>query len=516
MVNILRVVLLGCVALSSMATAQTRLTASVDKKVIVYGEALTVTVKAEDPDLPLSTINLDKLKRDFNVYGISGNTQTQLKKGKQHKSQKLILTLYALRTGKLQIPAFTLKGNSTRPLNVTVNAYGKHAPRVIIKAALDTTRPQVRQEITLVLEIYDDSNLLWTAPREIVASAVHQRRLAESQRQEMLDGHRYTVHRYAWAIMPLREGGFALAFPMLDASVLGKRLRYVVPPLWLDAAPVPAYLPVHVSIGKPEILPETLPAELALDRPVNWTLTVKGAGVSVEGLGKMLSSLRGSEALRFYPVKISASSKENTATAGQTLIVTLPFVPMQTGRLQLPDINFPYYDPASARLESVLIPGSVIEVFSPLWRSVYKIFIVLILLAGLTSLGYWLFRNFQRRITLQKQLLAIVNATTAPELVSALLGFEAGMSFHPCRTLQQWLRRIQQIYIVEPGLAISVQKINEAQYGKAVREEEIAKLARDVSGILKKICYRKKGRFRMLLQPAAALLYPVRRTAKSH
>ena len=284
--------LLLCAAFFSMATAQAGLVAVADKKVIVYGEALTVTVKTEDAGLPLSGINLDKLKRDFNVYSIAGSARTQIKNGKQVKSQSMTLTLYPLRTGKLHIPALTLKGRSTRPLSVSVNTFGKHAPRVFIKAALDTARPQVRQEATLVLEIYDDSNLLWTAPREIISSAVHQRRLAESQRQEMRDGTRYTVHRYAWAVMPLREGGFALEFPMVDASVLGKRLRYAVSPLWLDAAPVPAYLPVHVPIGKPEILSEVLPDELALDRPVNWILTVQGAGVSVEGLGKMLAAFK--------------------------------------------------------------------------------------------------------------------------------------------------------------------------------------------------------------------------------
>jgi hypothetical protein len=494
-----------------MATAQTRLFAVADKKEIVYGEALTVTVKTEDNGPPLNSINLDKLKRDFNVYGISGNTQTQIKKGRQVKSQTMTLTLYPLRTGRLQIPAFTLKGSSTRPLNVTVNAFGKHAPRVIIKAVLDTSRPQVRQEATLVLEIYDDSNLLWTAPREITASAVHQRKLAESQRQEMLDGLRYTVHRYVWAIMPLREGGFAVEFPLVDASTLGKRLRYAVPPLWLDAAPVPAYLPVHVPIGKPEILPEVLPEELALERPVNWTLTVQGAGVSVEGLGKMLSSVRSSEALRFYPAKISAS-KVLAATAGQTLTVTLPFVPMQTGRLQLPDINVPYYDPVSARLESIFIPGRVVEVFNPLWRSVFKIFIVLILLAGLTGLGYWLFRKYQRGVKRKKQLQAIVNAPAAQDLARALLGFEAETATPSCRTLQQWLRHMQLTYIVDDRLADTVLKITEAQYGSGAQERDISELARDISGMLKKLRNRKTDKGKVSFQNTVAWLYPGHRT----
>jgi len=469
-------------------------------------------LKTEDAGFTLSSINLEKLQRDFNVYGISGNTQTQIKKGRQVKSQTLILTLYPLRTGKLQLPVLAIKGNSTRPLSVTVNAFGKHAPRVLIKTTLDTVRLQVRQEATLVLEIFDDSNLVWTAPREIIAATAHQKRLAETQRQEELDGTRYTVHRYAWAVMPLREGGFAVEFPMVDASVLGKRLRYAVPPLWLDAAPVPAYLPVHVPIGKPDVSLEALPGEIELERPVNLTLTVKGAGISAEGLGKMLSSVRSSAAFHFYPARISDAGKGRSETAGQTVTISLPFVPLKTGSLQLPDLNFPYYDPVSARVETVFVAGRMIEVFNPVWRVVIKTALVLILLGGVTALGYWLIKKLQRMIKVRKILQAIGNAQGGSELSSALLRFGADKTFGSCRTLQQWLHQMRLVYIVDAGLAEAVQKISRAQYGNDSDDQNVAVLARDISGKLKILRSRKMGAGKVMLQNTMKFLYPERRT----
>ncbi|MFA6904570.1 MAG: hypothetical protein WC236_15965, partial [Gallionellaceae bacterium] len=262
----------------------------------------------------------------------------------------------------------------------------------------------------LVLEIYDDGSLQWSVPQEITATGAHQRRLAESQREEVLEGTRYTVHRYAWALMPLSEGSMKIAFPMLDAFKFGSRLRYAVAPLLINAAPVPAYLPVHVPIGKPLLTMEPLPAEIAVGRPLNWVFTLQGESLSAEGTGKLLASIRDSETLRFYPPEISQSGNERATTATQTLRVTLPFVPLRTGTLQLPDIDLPYYDPAGARVESVTVQGAQFEVVNPLWQNVQKITPGFIALLALVAAAYSLSKTLRRILKIRLSLRVIRNA----------------------------------------------------------------------------------------------------------
>jgi len=460
----------------------------------VLGEPLLAELKAEDVREPLSTVNLEKLKQNFNVYGISSSVQTQTKKGRSVSSETMTLTLYPLRSGKLQLPAFSYRGKSSQPLMVSVLESSTQTSRVIIKTALDTSRPQVRQAATLSLEIYDDGSLQWTAPREIIAQGVHQRRLADSQREEVVEGTRYTVHRYAWALMPLREGGITVEFAMLDAFKFGTRLRYAVAPLWLDAAPVPAYLPVHVPIGKPVVSMESLPNEIALDRPVNWTFSVQGAGLSAEGVSKLLAEIRGNEALRFYPPLIRPADNERPTSAAQTLLVTLPFVPLRTGTLQLPEINLPYYDPASTRVEAVFIPGARIEVFNPLWHTVQKVAAGLLALAGVIGLAYWLFKQLRRALKRRKSLLAISSAANADELHRALLKFDIGTATVHCLTLQQWLQRMQQVYGVDKRLAVIVQKLAIAQYGTDETDVGITEFAQEAAKMLKKHSVKKIGK----------------------
>ena len=476
--------LLVCVAWVGQAMAEVRFTIKADKQALVLGEPLSVELKAEDVREPLSSINLDKLKQDFNVYAVSSNMQQQTRNGRAVKSETMTLTLYPLRSGKLQLPALSYRGKRSQPLRVSVLESGNKMSRVMFKRMLDTAQPQVRLAATLVLEIYDDGSLQWSVPREIVATGAHQRRLAASQREEVLDGTRYTVHRYAWALMPLREGSLKIEFAMLDAFKFGTRLRFAVAPLLINAAPVPAYLPMHVPIGKPLLTLEPLSAEIAVDRPVNWSFAVQGSGISVEGMGKLLASLRSNESLRFYPPEISLADNDRATTATQTLRVTLPFVPLRTGTLQLPEINLPYFDPASARVESVTMPRAQLEVFSPWWLAVKKVVLGLIALLVVIGAGYWLIKILRRFLKIRKSLLLLRSAKNTDELQRALLNFDNGKAVMQNLTLQQWLQRMQIEYGADERLSVFVRQLEGKQYGAVDTKTGIAELAQELARLM--------------------------------
>lgn len=345
----------------------------------------------------------------------------------------------------------------------------------------------MRQASTLTLDIYDDGSLQWSAPREIVAATAHLRPLAASQREETVEGIRYTIHRYAWALMPLREGGMAVEFPMLDAMKLGTRLRYPVAPLWLSATAVPAYLPVHIPIGKIKLALEPLPGELALDRPVNLSLSVQGSGLSIEGLAKLLSGLHSNDDFHYYPPLINIADNERPTSAMQTLRVTLPFAPKRTGTLKLPEINFPYYDPETLRVESVFIPATSVEVFNPLWQTVQKIALGLLLFISMILLMYFLLENIKGKIKRRKSLLAISRAATAGALQQALLKFDATSLEVPGATLHLWLQNMQLMYALDERLPVVVHQLEYALYGAPAVDVDISKLSLEVYGILNKL-----------------------------
>jgi hypothetical protein len=490
--------LLGGALWSGWVAAEARLQVRADKKSVVLGEPLMVEVKAEDVSVPLSSIKLDKLKKSFNVYGISSNSHSRKVNGRTVAGETMTLTLYPLRSGKIQLPALSYMGKSSAPLVVSVLESDKHTSRVIFKTAVDALRPMVRQAVTLTLEIYDDGSRQWTAPQELAATGAHQRRLAETQREEVAEGVRYTVHRYAWALMPLRDGVLAVEFPLVDAFKFGTRLRYPLAPLRIEAVPAPAYLPVHVPIGKPVVTLEPLPAEIALNRPVSLVLSVQGSGVSAEGLSKMLSALHSNDSLRIYPLQISSSDNERPASATQTLQVALTFVPLRAGLLKLPEINLPYFNIENARVESILIPGADIEVFNPLWHTVELIALGMTALAGAGSAVFWMYRQLRCILKRRRYLQAIKHAAGAGELRQALLNFDAQTPFH---TLQQWLQYMQRAYGVDEQLVVIVQKLEAVQYSVIDADLQITALAGEAANRLATLTIKKYCRHIAIFKP---------------
>lgn len=479
--------LLMVLAYSSAVLADMRFSVTANKRTLVLGEPLTVELKAEAAAAALSSINLEKLKQDFNVFGVSSSMQTQTLKGRYINHETMTLTLYPLRSGKLLLPALSFMHKSSRPLNISVAESGKQVSRVIFKVAIDTPEPLVRQAVTLTLDIYDDGALQWSAPRELIAAGMHQVKLAESQFEETTEGMRYTVHRYAWSLMPLREGKLVVEFPLLDALKLGTRLRYPVPPLTLNVTAVPSYVPVHVPVGELQITREPLPDEIALERPVNWQFKIQGRGLTAEGLQKLLTLPTGDQSIRFYPAKIAKSADERPVSALQTWTVTLPFVPLRSGRVSLPEINLPYFDTRRARIESVVIAESSVHVFNPLWQAVLKIALGVLLLASIVVVTYVLWNKLQQSLRLRKSLLSIVRADTAYDLQRALMSFAVQEGAGSFATMQQWLNYMRQIYQIDDVLLIEVvSKLESDRYGASAPPCDIKQLSLTSAMILKR------------------------------
>ena len=470
----------------STVMAEVRMTVKADKKTISLGEPLTMELRVEDVSEPISSINLDKLKQNFNIYNVSTAVEKLHRKGRVLNSETMTLTLYPLHAGKFQIPALNYLGKRSNTMQVAVL---KPSEELMLKTDIDTTQSQVRQDFTLTLTIYDDGSLQWTVPRQVNAVGAHQRWLSESQNEEMLEGKRYTVHRYAWALMPLREGVLTIQFPLLDAFKFGQRLRYPVSPLRTEAAPVPAYLPVHVPIGKPLVTMEPLPAEIALNRPLSRLLKIQGKGLSIEGISKLLSSMRGNESLKFYPLEISTDDRLRPTSAMQTLLVNMPFVPLQSGKLQFPVITLPYYDPVLMRVESVSIPGITVEVFNPVWLLVKKVSLGLLVLLAVLVLSYALLKRIRLFVRRRKSILAISRAASAEELKVLLWNF-ANASIHFI-TLQQWLAHMQQVYAVDARLTEFVLKLERTLYGEGGGVEDVNVLTQEAVELLKNLRYRK-------------------------
>ena len=358
------------------------------------------------------------------------------------------------------------------------------APPVEFRTSLTPLQPMLRQEAYLVLEVVDEGVLQWQAPREIIAPGFSVRRLAEIQREELLEGVRYTITRYSWAVMPLRPGNLSIVFPEMEASRFGERLRYAITPKLVEVAPLPSYLPVQMHVGEIKLSAQPLPAEIIVGRPVNWMLQLTGSGISREGIAKSLNKIVSSgtgkaATLDFYPASFNLKdSLNNNNPLEQMLEITLPIQARQAGEHVLPELRLPYFNPANGLIEMATLSEQRIHVTDPFWRKLIIGGLMFAAMLAMLLLGRYGFARWQQRRLRQRWLAGLVAARDATQLRRALLALGSR------QTLRQWLhdREARQGKNIElKGL---IQQLEQINFGQVVQDGEFPALQQQLIAVL--------------------------------
>lgn len=451
--------------LSPVSFAAVRITAQADKNDLTLGEAMTVEIRITGADEhAIDSFTLDTLREDFDVAAVSRSVRPQL--------AIITATLHPLRRGAQFFPALTFRTANSTPFAFTVREAGTIIPRVIIRTGIDPAAPRVRQASLLVLEILDNGSMQWSAVTAPDAPGMHLRTLAPSQHTEVIDGMNTTVHRYAWAALPLRDGPLRVNFPRINATKFGSRLRYAVPPLQFNADPIPAWVPIHVPVGPPQIESAALPESIETQRPFNWQLRLTGAGLSEQGITKVIGvALHSNNTLFFYPPAVQLEDTPRASGPQQTFLVTIPLRILHTGEVHLPRIVFPYYDLTREQLDAARLDAPHITAFNPLVRTAARGAIGLMLLAAGITGAVFLSRFYRRARRRAAALRQVRHAADAVQLKAALLKFNCDQSAAP--TLGRWLQSMPNVHV---ELKRRVRQLEQACYGPTKQQGDFQAL----------------------------------------
>ena len=449
----------------SMTASAASLQVTLDQHALVLGEALAVSVRGDNLGVPLVSLDLAVLQTDFDIYTRSTDRQTRVVHGQTQVSETLSMLLYPLRTGQLLMPALHLAGHSSAPISVTVAASGGDTPPVLFKLSLHPQTPMTRQVARLTLEIADDGSLQWSQIKLPEPAGVYLRELAAQESTQQQDGVTRTLHRQSWALMPLKPGKVTLTLPMAAALKFGTRLRYALPTLTFDAASAPAYLPVYVPIGKLSASMQPLADELRLNQPASWVIQVRGTGLSAAGLVQLLPPLPDTEALHFYPAQVSLLADTGKQLI-QTWQVSIPFVPLRTGQLTLPERVLAYYDPDRG-LQTYVLAAQRVTVVNPLWASLRRIGILSVVGLVLVLGMYWVGKIARRWLIRRALLHRVSNASDWQQLKQAVLAFDWGDSTFGCASLQRWLAVFAMRYGQDAALASALSGLEAGCYSSA-------------------------------------------------
>ena len=438
-------------AAASAAGLKTRL----DHPTLALGEPLTLTLTLTGT--ALEQIDLAPLATDFEVRG-----RTLSRSGDE---ETLVLTLYPLRTGRLNLPTLQAGAARTRPAGVTVTAGSVDTPQVLCRVESEPATPIERQPTRLTLEACDDGSHDWKRPPLPLHAALYQRPLGEEQMDVERDGVRCTAHRWHWMIIPTQAGPSQLFLPMLEAGKFGRQLRFPAPAVAFTVAAVPAWLPLDVAIGQPRLTVEKRPAIWPVNRPLAWRFEVVG-GYSEEGLKALLAlQLRDRPGLNAYAPTLETLPGETRDSPLTRLRVTLYANARESGPLVLPNLVLPWFDPVGGRLESLTVAGGQVQIVNPALESLARWLTRLLAVALLAALFTWAARRLAWRWWKRRGLMAVAAATDTESLSRAARGFSLRRHLHPAATLGLWLDRLRAEAHCE-GLDELIKALERARYGE--------------------------------------------------
>jgi len=440
-------------------------TYQVDKREVALGEPISLTLNVRPGGL--DKLDLAPLARNFEIRN---RTQSQDPGG-----DSLSATLYPLRIGRFSLRIPGLPG---RAPSIRVDEQSNRVPQVRFRVATDPEQPLVRQPFRLTIEACDDGSLLWRHPELPVAEGLYIRKLDERQLDVMREGERCTAHRWQWRVTPTAAGAFTVPLPMLQAGKFGEQLRFPPPKVEFDVRPVPAWLPATAAVGKVSARMAALPARWPIDRPLAIRIDIDGAYTEAAVRRLLALQLNGNPAFTHYAPEVEMLAPESDSPVPR-LAVTLYALPGEAGRLTLPALTLPWFDPADGRMDAFNLPAAHVEIFSPARAWMIRGGLAILAMLGLGVMAASLYWELRWRRARRRNLAAIAAAQSPRQLALALRKFRLIPDAPPAPTLAVWLVEMESGM---PALRSTVSSLEGILYGAgrgnwlAIRDELLALL----------------------------------------
>lgn len=371
MVTAWRLLLLG-IGLWAGAAPAAQLTATVDRSELYQDEHLVLTLSLVNSDTRLRAegikpnVDLTLLTDQFDVGTPVADYRFNINRNHSRSTSEIVVPLFPRRAGALHIPPFTIDGLSSAPLPIRVLApVAERTPEVFVRAAVAGASVWQREQLVVYSDLYHRVELVSAKTGgELVTEPVDPdiRLLPKSERTEVIDGIEYRVARNAWVMYPPHSGTLTVQVPdVWIETAQGRQQRFPVHQETVDVKPLPATVPAGMVVGTPVIEVTAISSLYAVGRMASWDITVRAPVLDV-ALPAELPLMDLPPALKAYASNAKRALATRTDGITGSATYTLSLIPAQPGRLVLPPIRFPYFDPAGGAIAIASAAGPEIEV----------------------------------------------------------------------------------------------------------------------------------------------------------
>ncbi len=359
-VNLL-VVLLMLFSMTASADV-TEVTATVDRNPVTANESFVLTVTVND-DVSNNAFEASKLLQDFVVGRTSVSRQTSMINGSLSKQTRFTTVLIPQSPGEYTIPEITIKGVSSKPINLQVLKQGTDSDTeqriAFIEAQVDSTNVYFQQPITYIARLFlaADLNKGNLVPPQVDNADVQQIGRDEESTQ-MVNGRRYKIYQRVYQITPNKSGSITIPGARFDGEVFtqGQRSIFssfsntqpvsaIAEGIDVNVLPVPDswtghWLPSELVSLSASISPEQ--DEYKAGEPITLSYMLTAVGVKPEQLPEIAPDFPSS--FRVYPDNDETDSFTRNGVVISQKTVSFALVPEQAGDLVIPEFTLPWFN----------------------------------------------------------------------------------------------------------------------------------------------------------------------------
>lgn len=350
-------------------------TAQVDRSTISINETLTLTLST-DEQVDSRSVEFSSLTSDFEILGTSPQSSLSIVNGRQSALTRWVVTLLPKTTGQLTIPAFSLNGETTSPINVEVTEVSQRVGDSPITAQLEVNNPTiyVNEELIVTISLISSPEVSSLSGEQLNIDSADVTLLDQQSFSRLIDGENWQVNQWRYAVYRRSEGPLhipAQTFsgvvgsprsPFDRFSVSGRRILARTQPLDVNVEAAPTdeqnWLPARdVSL---EVVWSGNPDTLEVGEPMTRTIVTSAIGQQAAALPPLATDA--SSRYKVYADQPEINDQPTSTTLRSERRDSAAVVPSEPGQITFPEIRVPWWDIESETWQETLLPAETIQV----------------------------------------------------------------------------------------------------------------------------------------------------------
>ena len=368
---------------SALASATpTEVVATVDKNPVMMEESFRLTITAND-DVDGNSFDSSPLLRNFVVGRTNVSRKTQMINFNTTRSTVWTTTLMPRTEGNFTIPALTVAGLRTQPINVSVvpvsSANNAEARDIFITAEVEKADVYVQQQIkyTTRLHLAVDLQSGSLSQPEMENSDIEQVG-KDREYTDIINGRRYRIIERTFSIIPNSSGEYTIRGPLFDGEIIDntrqsfgffnrtRNVQRITKDIEIQVLPIPASYNGHWLPSEFVQLTEewqTPDDEFRVGTPATRTITLTAVGVTETQLPEIDSLYPPS--VKVYPDQAETARVQRNGTIVAQRIETVALIPNEEGNVIIPEVSVQWYNIITKKTENAVLPARTVNILPP-------------------------------------------------------------------------------------------------------------------------------------------------------